>query len=201
MLDSMTTHPRPTRAEVSDVATAIDESCDCVMLSGESASGQYPIEAVSMQAAIAKAMESELPYENLAKEAYDCSDHTVNDAIANSIANTALLINAQLIFNFTQTGMSTKRISKARPCCPIISITNSRKVALESGWLWGVYAHLIPTTMPDFIEEMEAIALKIARDLGVKEGSQIIIAGGTPTGAGKTNFMRIITTPSISNLD
>lgn len=201
MLDSMTTHPRPTRAEVSDVATAIDESSDCVMLSGESASGQYPVEAVSMQTAIARAMESELPYENMAKEAYDCSDHTVNDAIANSIANTALLINAQLIFNFTQTGKSTKRISKARPCCPIISITNNRKVALESGWLWGVYAHLISTTMPDFIEEMEAIALKIARDLGVKEGSRIIIAGGTPTGAGKTNFMRIVTTPVISNID
>ena len=75
-----------------------------------------------------------------------------------------------------QRGKSTKRISKARPCCPIISITNNRKVALESGWLWGVYAHLISTTMPDFIEEMEAIALKIARDLGVKEGSRIIIA-------------------------
>ncbi len=201
MLDSMTTHPRPTRAEVSDVATAIDESSDCVMLSGESASGLYPVESVTMQANIAKAMESELPYENMAKEAYDVSDHTVNDAIANSIANTALLINAKLIFNFTQTGRSTKRISKARPCCPIISITCNRQVALESGWLWGVYAHLIPTTMPDFIEEMEAIALKLARDLGVMPGSQIIIAGGTPTGAGKTNFMRIVQTPVIKDFE
>ena len=144
-------------------------------------------------------MESELPYEQMAKEAYDVSDHTNNDAIANSIANTALLIHAELIFNFTQTGRSTKRISKARPCCPIISITNDRKVALESGWEWGVYAHLIKTQMPDFIEEMEAIALKIARDLNVKPGSPIIIAGGTPTGAGKTNFMRIVNVPEISD--
>lgn len=199
MLDSMTTHPRPTRAEVSDVATAVDESSDCVMLSGESASGLYPVESVEMQAKIAQAMESELPYEQMSKEAYDVSDHTNNDAIANSIANTALLIHAELIFNFTQTGRSSKRISKARPCCPIISITNDRKVALESGWLWGVYAHLIKTQMPVFIEEMEAIALKIARDLNVKPGSPIIIAGGTPTGAGKTNFMRIVNVPEISD--
>lgn len=201
MLDSMTTHPRPTRAEVSDVATAIDEGSDCVMLSGESASGLYPVESVSMQAAIARAMESELPYENMSKEAYDNSDHQINDAIANSIANTALLIGAKLIVNFTQTGRSTKRISKARPCCPIISITNSRKSALEGGWLWGVYTHLIKTPMPDFIEEMEAIALKMARDMGLEENSPIIIAGGTPTGAGQTNFMRIIKVPHIGDFE
>jgi pyruvate kinase len=201
MLDSMTAHPRPTRAEVSDVATAIDESSDCVMLSGESASGLYPVESVQMQSAISAAMEKELPYEQLAKEAFDTSERTVNDAIANSIANTALLIGAKLIFNFTQTGNSTKRISKARPCCPIISITNNRKTCLRSAWLWGVYSVLIKTSMPDFIEEMEVLALKIARDLGAEAGSPIIIAGGTPTGAGKTNFMRIVNVNAIKDLD
>ncbi len=201
MLDSMTTHPRPTRAEVSDVATAIDESSDCVMLSGESASGKYPSESVRMQKNIAKAMESELPYENLSKEAFDSSERTINDAIANSIANTALLIGAKLIVNFSQTGNSSKRMSKARPSCPIISITNSRKACLESAWYWGVYSHLIHTSMPDFIEEMEALALKVARDLGIEEGSPIIIAGGTPTGAGKTNFMRIVNVPGIHDVD
>jgi len=201
MLDSMTTHPRPTRAEVSDVATAIDESSDCVMLSGESASGKYPSESVRMQKNIAKAMEGELPYESLAKEAFDSSEHTVNDAIANSIANTALLIGAKLIVNFSQTGNSSKRMSKARPSCPIISITNSRKACLESAWYWGVYSHLIHTSMPDFIEEMEALALKVARDLGIEEGSPIIIAGGTPTGAGKTNFMRIVNVNAVHDID
>lgn len=201
MLDSMTTHPRPTRAEVSDVATAIDESSDCVMLSGESANGKYPAESVAMQRKIAIAMESELPYEQLSKEAFDTSEHTVNDAIANSIANTALLIQAKLIVNFTQTGKSTRRISKARPCCPIISITNRRKTCLESAWFWGVYSHLIKTSMPDFIEEMEALALKVARDLGLPAGSPIIIAGGTPTGAGRTNFMRIVNVNAVKDLD
>jgi pyruvate kinase len=201
MLDSMTSHPRPTRAEVSDVATAIDESSDCVMLSGESASGQYPVESVKMQASIAQAMEAELPYEKLAQQAFDTSERTNNDAIANSIATTALLIGAKLIINFTQTGNSSKRISKARPCCPIISVTNNRTTALRGAWTWGVYSVLIKTSMPDFIEEMEVLALKIARDLGIEAGSPIIIAGGTPTGAGKTNFMRIVNVNSVKDLD
>lgn len=201
MLDSMTSHPRPTRAEVSDVATAIDESSDCVMLSGETASGDYPVEACSMQAAIAKSMEKELPYEKLAREAYDTSDRTINDALSNSIANTALLIGAKLIINFSQTGRSSARMSKARPCCPIISVTSSRKAALRSAYEWGVYSVLIKTSMPDFIEEMEALSLKIARDLGLNPGDIIIIAGGTPTGAGKTNFMRIVTLNSTRDLD
>lgn len=201
MLDSMTTHPRPTRAEVSDVATAIDESSDCIMLSGESASGLYPVESVKMQTAISMAMEAELPYEQLAHEAFDTSERTINDAIANSIANTALLIGAKLIVNFTQTGNSTRRISKARPCCPIISVTNNRKTALAGGWLWGVYSVLIKTSMPDFIEEMEVLALKIARDSLIPAGSPIIIAGGTPTGAGKTNFMRIVNVNQIKDFD
>ena len=75
-------------------------------------------------------MEQYLPYEQLAREAYDTSEGTNNDAIANSIANTALLIGAKLIVNFTETGKSTYRMSKARPCCPIISVTNSRTTVM-----------------------------------------------------------------------
>lgn len=201
MLDSMVTHPRPTRAEVSDVATAVTESSDCVMLSAESASGAYPVEAVQMQAKIARTMEKYLDYEKLARESYETSEHSNNDAISNAVANTALLIGAKLIVNFTETGKSTIRISKARPCCPIISVTNRRTTAMAGAFMWGVYSVLLKTSMPDFIEEMEVLALKIARDLGFKEGEPIIIAGGTPTGAGKTNFMRIVNVNSIQELD
>ena len=201
MLDSMTTHPRPTRAEVSDVATAIDEGSDCVMLSGESASGLYPIESVKMQAAIGHEMEKELDYELLAQRAFDTSERSINDAIANSIANTALLINAKLIVNFTHTGKSTARISKARPCCPIIQVSSNRRTIMNGAWLWGVYGVLLKTTMPDFTEEMEVVALKIARDLGIEAGEPIILSGGIPTGAGQTNFMRIIMVNSVKDLD
>lgn len=200
MLDSMTNYPRPTRAEVGDVANAIRQSCDCVMLSGETASGSYPEEAVLMQASIARTMEQQLPYEKLAREAYETSDRTNNDAIANSIANTAILIGAKLIINFSQTGNSSYRIAKARPCCPIVSVTSSRHATLNSGWVWGVYSVLLKTTMPDFIEEMEALALKIARDLGLQPGDPVLLAGGTPTGAGNTNFMRILHVNKVSDI-
>lgn len=195
MLDSMTHSPVPTRAEVSDVATAIAESTDCVMLSGESASGEYPAEAVLTQAKISRAMEGELNYEKLAQEAYDTSNKDNSDAIANSVANTAKLIDSKLIVSFTETGKSSRRISKARPCCPILSISNSKLTVLQNALYWGIYSVLIPTRMPDFIEEMECIAIFYAKRMGFKAGDTVVLSSGTPTAAGKTNFMKIITIP------
>ena len=202
MLDSMVTHPRPTRAEVTDVATAVDEGSDCVMLSAESASGLYPVKAVEMQASIARTEENNhLDYEKLAQQAFDYSEHSNNDAISNAVANTALLIGAKLIVSFTERGFSSWRISNARPCCPIISVTSTRRVAFQSAWMWGVYSVLLKTSMPDFIEEMEVLSLKIARNLGIKAGEPIIIVGGTPTGAGQTNFMRIVTVNQVTEIE
>ncbi len=201
MLDSMVSHPRPTRAEVGDVATAIDEGSDCIMLSAESASGLYPVEAVEMQAKIARKGEQYLDYPSLAREAYETSEKTNNDAVANAVANMASLIGAKAIVSFTETGRSSFRISKARPCCPIISVTNRRETAMMSAFMWGVYSHLIKTSMPDFIEEMEVLALKLARESGIKEGEPIILVGGTPTGAGKTNFLRIITSIGVREIE
>lgn len=201
MLDSMVSNPNPTRAEVSDVATAVVESTDCVMLSGESANGLYPVEAVSMQAKIAANMEKYLNYEQLSREAYETSLKNKNDAIANSIANTALLIGAKLIVCFTETGRTAYRISKARPCCPIVCVTNNRKTANFSALYWGLYAkHINVPMMPDFIEEMEVIAITAALQEGISAGSPIIVAGGTPTGSGNTNFMRIINVPEIKDI-
>lgn len=196
MLDSMTYSPIPTRAEVSDVATSIDESTDCVMLSAESASGEYPDKAVLMQTKIARTMEKELDYESLAKQAYDTSLKNNNDAIANAIANTAKLIDAKLIVSFTETGRSSRRISKARPCCPILSISKCLTTVRQNALYWGVYSCYIPVNkMPDFIEEMEVIAIVKARKFGLKPGDTFLMSGGTPTGSGKTNFLRIISIP------
>lgn len=201
MLDSMVSNPNPTRAEVSDVATAVTESTDCVMLSGESASGMYPVEAVQMQAKISAKMEKFLDYEKLAQEAYETSLKNNNDAIANSIANTALLIGAKLIVCFTESGNTAIRISKARPCCPIVTITKNRKTANYCGLFWGIYATYIKSPqMPNFIEEMEVLAVLKALDYKIPAGSPIIVAGGTPTGSGNTNFMRIIYAPEIRDV-
>ncbi len=192
MLDSMQSLPRPTRAEVSDVANAILEGTDAVMLSAESASGKYPVESVDMQSRIAVTMEKELNYRELANEAYQYSQKNNSDAIANSVANTALLINARVIITFTETGGSARRIAKARPFCPIIAISDRRETVLSLGLTWGIYSYLAPR-LPQLIEEMEAFAILKARQLGLKPGDQIILTGGVPTGVGSTNFMKIIT--------
>lgn len=196
MLDSMCHSPIPTRAEVGDVSTAIFESTDCVMLSGESANGEYPAESVAMQTKIARVTEKELDYESLARQAYETSNKDNNDAIANAIANTAKLIDAKLIVSFTETGRSSRRISKARPCCPILSISNKLTTVRQNALYWGIYSTYIKSKkMPDFIEEMEVIAIVKAKALGLKPGDYILIGGGTPTGAGRTNFMRIVQLP------
>jgi pyruvate kinase len=196
MLDSMCHSPIPTRAEVSDVATSITESTDCVMLSGESASGEYPAEAVLMQTKISRAMEPTLDYEEMAREAYDTSLKDNNDSIANAICNTAKLIGAKLIISFTETGRSSRRISKARPCVPILSISKNVTTIRQNALYWGVYSSYMPgNKMPDLIEEMEVISIVKARQFGLLPGDTIVIGGGTPTGAGKTNFLRIVTLP------
>ena len=201
MLDSMMKSPIPTRAEVSDVATAISESTDCVMLSGESASGDYPAESVLMQTKIASTMEKTLDYEALAKEAYDTSNKDNNDAIANAICNTAKLIGAKLIVSYTDSGRSSRRISKARPCCPILSISNKLTTVRQNAIYWGVNSVLLKTKrMPEFIEDMEVVAIVHAKRFGCKPGDQILISGGTPTGSGRTNFMRIVTIPQERDL-
>ncbi|MFA6942764.1 MAG: pyruvate kinase [Bacilli bacterium] len=199
MLDSMVTHPVPTRAEVSDVATAIRESTDAVMLSAESASGDYPIEAVAMQAKISATIEQHLDYRALAEEAYSTSEKNNSDAIANSVANTANLIGARLIFCFSETGMSGCRISKARPSCPIIVVSHRRETALNLGLYWGINTIVIKQ-LPQLIEDMEALALIKSHDLGLAAGSPIIITGGTPTGSGRTNFMRIVNVNEIKDI-
>ena len=192
MLDSMRSNPNPTRAEVSDVANAVLESSDSVMLSGESASGEYPIESCSMQAKIASRMENYLPYEKFTLEAFETSNKNNNDAISNSVANTALLIGAKLIVCLTEGEETISRIAKARPCCPILSVSNDLSICKTSSLIWGVYPVYIPY-LPQFIEEMEVLALLKARELKLPAGSPIILTGGTPTGANKNNFMKIIT--------
>ena len=197
MLESMVSMPRPTRAEVSDVANAILDSTDAVMLSAETASGKYPVEAVMMQGNIAETMEKELDYLKMSSDAYENSQKINSDAIANSVANTAILIGASAIITFTESGGSARRTSKARPACPIIAISKNHDTVLSLGMVWGVYAFYVKN-LPQIIEEMEAFALLKARQLGLPIGSNILLTGGVPTGVGSTNFMKILTLKALN---
>lgn len=192
MLDSMIRNPFPTRAEVSDVAWAIDEGTDAVMLSGESASGQYPVESVQMQARIAKTIEKRFNYESSTHEAFETSNKTVNDAIATAVSDTAQIIGAQMIVCFSVSGSTAVRISKTRPICPVFVVSSDLDTLKHTMLYYGNYPYHVKK-VPQFVEEMEVLSLKIAKDYALPSGSKIILTGGTPVGAGKTNFMKVLT--------
>lgn len=192
MLDSMIHNPFPTRAEVSDVAAAIDEGSDSVMLSGESANGEYPKEAVEMQAKIARETESHFDYKRASEYAFETSEKTVSDAISAAVSDTAILIGAKLIVTFSLSGKTAVRIAKTRPICPVFVVSSDRDTLAHSMLYYGCYPYLCKS-IPQFTEEMEVLALKIAKDYNLESGSKIIMTGGTPVGAGKTNFIKVLT--------
>lgn len=200
MLDSMIRNPFPTRAEVSDVAWAIEEGSDAVMLSGESANGLYPAQSVEMQAKIATAIEKQFDYEASSKSAFFSSDKTVSDAIANAVSETAQITNAKLIVCVSSSGSTAIKIAKTRPICPIFVVSNDLDTLKHIMLYYGTYPYHVKS-LPQFIEEMEVLALKIAKDYNIEVGNKIILTGGTPVGAGKTNFLKVISIPDPNKMD
>ncbi len=190
MLDSMQKNPSPTRAEVSDVANAIYESSDAIMLSGESASGDFPVESVEMETRIAARIEPLLDNHLLAEEAFNTSQGCYDDAIAFSVVNSALIINAKLIIAFSESGTTAKRISKYRPICPVISVSSNPKVARLVCLNYGVYG--VTDGVGHFQQNEESVhkAIEIAEQYGCQKGDTLMLTGGD--GKGSTNFMKIV---------
>ncbi|AMS11006.1 pyruvate kinase [Erysipelothrix rhusiopathiae] len=191
MLESMQQNPRPTRAEASDVANAILDGTDAIMLSGESAVGAYPVEAVRTMAEIAIAMEEIIPYRDRLRHSIKSSKRTIQDSIGISIAETALnLDDVAAVIAFTQSGSTAKRISKYRPNVPVIAVTFTKEVQNRLEIVWGV-----KPVVSDIRNEMtndDEIANTIAKNFGIEPGKKVIIAAGYPTGTGNTNTMKII---------
>jgi pyruvate kinase len=194
MLESMMTSPRPTRAEASDVANAILDGSDAIMLSGESAAGEYPIEAVLTMDTIAKAIEPSIPYRERLEHNIKTSQQTVNDAIGIAVSQTALsLPKAEVVVAFTETGGTAKRICKFRPSTPIIAITDSLKTCHRLSYYWGVH--------PSYRENVsdyslyDKAAIDTAKAFGYKSGTTLIITSGWAQHHGSTNTMRIIDIP------
>ena len=191
MLESMMVSPRPTRAEASDVANAILDGSDAIMLSGETAAGEYPIEAVLTMDTIAKAIEDIIPYEERLQKAIKSSHQTTNDAIGIAVSQTVLTLpKAEVIIAFTETGGTAKRMCKFRPGVPIIAITDSVETCQRLSYYWGVFA-TIGENVTD-LRYHDEVAIKVAKDFGFKKGATMVITSGWGQKHGSTNTMRIV---------
>ena len=193
MLDSMQENPRPTRAEVSDVANAVLDGTDATMLSGESANGLYPVKAVKAMAEIDERTEKQMLKRNTLAlqrfEAYKGSN--VTEAIGESVVRTAQELGVKTIITATNSGYTARMISKYRPNADIIAMTFDEKIQHSLGIVWGVQPVL--TEKPKSTDDMFEMAAKVAKEKGyVKDGDLVIIVAGTPLGdSGTTNLMKL----------
>ncbi|OHT16583.1 pyruvate kinase [Tritrichomonas foetus] len=189
MLESMIENPRPTRAETSDVATAVTQGASAIMLSGETAAGKYPVQCVQAMSNIALEAEKDMDFYQELKTLSFKIDH-MSQAICHAACNAALNLNARLIVTFTQSGNSARMVSRFRPGIPIVGCTTNPQTFSTIALSWGV----IPMMVEDFnkSEDLYDHSIKIARDLGCKEGDIIVVTCGIPM-KGDTNIIKIIT--------
>ena len=187
MLDSMAASPRPTRAEVSDVANAILDGTDAVMLSNETAVGDYPIEAVSTMATIARRIERDYPQRHLESHL----ESTVPNAISAAVSSIATQLNAAAILPLTKSGATAHNVSKFRPATPILAITSEISVARKLQLVWGVIPLLINDQ--DSTTKTFNLAMKIAEDIKIlKKGDVVVQTAGTQTGvSGSTDLIKV----------
>lgn len=191
MLDSMIRNPRPTRAEVSDVANAVFDGSSCVMLSGETASGKYPVEALKTMADIAEAAESAIDYWGRFREQNLISGTSnISNAITHSCCLTAMDLEAAAILAATKSGYTAKVISRFRPACPIIAVCQSERTRRQLAISWGVQPYL--TGEVDSTDRLFSMAVEVARKEGaVKVGDTVVITAGVPIGhSGTTNLIK-----------
>ena len=190
MLDSMIRNPRPTRAEVSDVANAVFDGTSCVMLSGETASGKYPIEAVQTMAATVCAAEEATDYWGRFRRREFAPGGSINEAITHTCCLTAMELSAAAILTPTQSGHTARMISRFRPQCPIVALTTTERARRQLAISWGVTPILAGYV--DSTDRLFSMCVQTALKEGVVEpGSMVVITAGVPIGqAGSTNLIK-----------
>ena len=192
MLESMTTNPRPTRAEVSDVGNAIFDGADAIMLSGETASGKYPVEAASMMNQIALRTEAALDYREIFQKKGIGRKHSRTEAIAHATVQIAYELNAKAIITPTRSGYTTNIVSKYRPKAPIVALTPDDMVARHINLRWGVYS--ISDVPWLELEEMTDYSINAAKEHGIVEkGDLAILTSGIKSGGASTSSIRVVT--------
>ena len=191
MLDSMIRNPRPTRAEVSDVANAVFDGTSCVMLSGETASGKYPIEALSTMVSTVTAAEEAIDYWGRFRERSLLPVVSgISDAITHSCCLTAMDLNASAILAATRSGYTAKVISRFRPACPIVALCQNESTRRQLAISWGVHPYLSGEV--DSTDRMFSLAVDVARkENAVQIGDTVVITAGVPLGqSGTTNLIK-----------
>ena len=198
MLESMIQNPRPTRAEATDVANAIMDGTDAIMLSGETASGKYPVESVRMMATLARRTESALDYVSMLRVRNEsCGLITTTDAISHATVQVAYELNASAIITSTETGYTARMVSKYRPQAVIVAVTPREKMVRRMLLMWGVQPVFV--SQSSNTDEMMSNAIAGAMSSGwVKTGDLVVITAGVPVGiTGTTNMIRVYTVGQI----
>lgn len=192
MLESMMKNPRPTRAETTDIANAIYDGTTAIMLSGESAAGLYPVEAVKTMAKIAERTEEAIDYDERMKMRKYTADLDVTTAISHATCTTAMDLKAAAIITVTISGFTAEMISRYKPKCPIIAFSVSPRVCRQLSLCWGVTPVWMAreSTADDLFDE----AVKAAKGAGyIKEGDRVVLTAGIPLGiSGKTNMIHVV---------
>lgn len=192
MLDSMIKNPRPTRAEVADVANAIYDGTTAIMLSGETAAGAYPVEAVTTMAKIAERTEQDINYNERLKKRENTTEYDITTAISHATCTTAKDLNAAAIITVTISGFTAGMISRYKPSCPIIACSVSPKICRQMNLYWGVTPIWIPreNSADDLFED----AVRAAQNAGyIKKGDTVVLTAGVPLGvSGRTNMIRVV---------
>ena len=191
MLDSMIRNPRPTRAEVSDVANAVFDGTSCVMLSGETASGKYPIEALATMVDTVVAAEDSIDYWGRFRERSLLPTITnISDAITHTCCLTAMDLKASAILAPTKSGYTAKVISRFRPACPIVALCQTESTRRQLAISWGVHPYLSGEV--DSTDRMFSLAVDVARkERAVEPGETVVITAGVPLGcSGTTNLIK-----------
>ena len=191
MLESMVTAPTPTRAEASDVATAVYEGADAVMLSAETAAGRYPVESVAMMNRIACRVQEDPLYYSMLEGTRIEHEHTPSDAISTAACQVASLVDAAAIVSYTTSGATALRAARERPEAPILVLTSNLGTARRLAVLWG--AHCVHTSDVKSFSDMVQKAVRIAHRERIAEiGQRVVITAGVPFGTpGATNILRI----------
>jgi len=191
MLESMVNVPRPTRAEVTDVANAIFDGTDAIMLSAETSIGKYPVQAVKMMVKIAREAEDKLPNEEILSERGKWLEQETDELISYSACHTAHRLGAVALVAFTQSGSTAGRVSKYRPRMPILAITPNSVGVGRLLLYWGV--HPFQIAKASSVDDLFTTGARLSKELGLaKPGDLIVITGGVPIGiAGSTNLLKV----------